>query len=282
MDVLVRNLTDCDYDSSCRILQGQFKLAVKLQNSASNAAIESIITRGFDSGQMKVCSDQTRPDGSTQETCVFTKPPALAADTTSFQLGELPALQLLNSDELNELLSGLMSQLTNLVLNSVTGVLGLSGNPDFGGDTFGESGDQTFIDLFLEDSPQLPEDTPGGGGAAATNPIAAALAAEIRYVELLDLIINEVESLEATLAADEAEFGSCFSLELPDELDASRNDAEQQLTGATAALATLTALAEAFAAAGDAIGQNNVLTDFWKRYQTLVTKSTTSPSRSTT
>src|SRR5690606_7170621 len=119
-----------------------------------------------------------------------------AADMTSFNLVEMPGLQLLNMDEFNEIASNLMNNLANQALQGLTGVLGLSGNPEYSSNVFGPEGNLSYVDALIQDNVTAYQ-------TGMPNPISESLKVEQQYYSIQSYILNEIKELEDKLADNE-------------------------------------------------------------------------------
>jgi hypothetical protein len=203
----------------------------------------------------KVCKTIKDPDGYSRQVCNIVSPPSLQPDATSFALGELPALGLLNIDEFNEVVSSFLSNLTNQALGSFGGVLGLSGNSEYSNNVYGEGGNQSYVDAMLSEDISNYQ-------TVLKNPIKEAITIEKKYASLQQKIVDEVTALEKRLGENAEEFPNCFELELTDELKAAKATSTQNLTISSTTLAILTVLDEQFELAKDAATKNAVLSTF--------------------
>ena len=220
MDALFANYTNCERDAGCTVLDKTDGLARRIAAAKANATLEANLSGGF--YPTKVCKNIETPGGGTEEKCYIANPLPLKADSTSFLLGELPALQLLQMDEFNEVVSNFMSNLTNQALRGAAGVLGLSGNSEYSQNIFGPEGNLSYADALGQDDISQYQ-------TLGANPIKEALDAEIVYASLQGEILFEIEKLEDRLVENEDEFPSCFDLPLSDELVEAKDNADNNL-----------------------------------------------------
>lgn len=253
MDALFLSYTDCKYDTSCGALRVQHDLARNIQNAQANAAQEINISRGFRPN--RVCENVENASGVDRLRCYITNPLSLAADATSFQLGELPALQLLNTDEFNEAVSGFMSNLTNQALGSITGILGLSGNPSYSANVFGPDGNLSYVDALASENIASYQ-------AINSTAIKESLAAEGKYIELQEEILDAIAELEEEIEEGEEDAPSCFDLELTEELEEAKELAEDNLRVSTTTLQILITLDDQYDNAEDGATKNAIMSTY--------------------
>lgn len=258
LTIIYDNSTNCANDDQCAALQARVERDRKVLAAQTNVAQAINNARGMKTPQ--TCKTVSKPDGSSKPECDYTQPQSLASDAVGFYLGQLPALQLLNMDELNEVIGGLMANLTNQALTSFTGVLGLGGNSSYSNNVFGENGNLSYADaLASEDITQYQSQN--------ANAIKEALAAETRYTELQKEILFEIAELEDRLAENEAEFPGCFDLELTDELAEAKQNATNNLNTSSTTLAVLKVLDEQYDNTDNA-GTRSAIMSAFLEYQT--------------
>lgn len=251
--VIYDNATNCANDDMCGALQARVERDRKVLAGQTNVAQAIDNARGMKTPQ--TCRTVSKPDGSSKQECNYTQPQNLLSDTIGFYLGQLPALQLLNMDELNEVIGGLMANLTNQALTSFTGVLGLGGNSSFSNNIFGDDGSLSYADaLAKEDITKYQSQN--------SNAIKEALTAETRYSELQREILDEIRELEDKLAENAEEFPSCFDFELTDELREAKQNATGNLNISSTTLAILKVLDSEYNSAADASAKNAVMSTF--------------------
>lgn len=203
----------------------------------------------------KICSTVAGPNGVPRPECLITSPLSLMNDIISFNLAEIPGLQMLNMDEFNEISSNLMSNLTNQALQGLTGVLGLSGNPNYSQNIFGADGSLSYADAIARDS--VTQYQVGG-----TSPVKAQLAIEQQYAGLQTGILSEISNLESKLDSNFNEFPTCFDLELTNELKKIKEDAVINFNIASTTITILTVLDQQYDGSTDANVRNSVVTTF--------------------
>lgn len=205
---MVRKIATCN-TAICGQYAGRKNLALRQLQAIENETF--ILDQSGGMLPTRVCQDTEGSNGSSSD-CKIVNPLFLAKDSVSFQLTELPGLQLLNMDEFNEVASNLMSNLTNQALTGLTGVLGLTGNSSYGSNNvFGTDGNLSYADALIEDD--ISNYQSGG-----KNPTTDSLNAERRYFSLLTNIANEIKDVDNRLVANEAEFSGCFDMELTNDL----------------------------------------------------------------
>ena len=197
----------------------------------------------------RVCSVVNDPDGRPRQLCKLVNPLYLAEETVTQQLVDMPAEQLLQIDEFNEVVSNLMSNLTNQALQGLTGVLGLSGNADYSSNIFGPSGNLSYVDALVQDDIQSYQSVQG-------NVIKETLAVEQTYAAMQNFILSEIGDIE-----DEIEENNC-SISLNDELEQAKNTAASNLATASTSIAILSTLDTEYDAAADASIRGSVMSTF--------------------
>jgi len=204
LEKMFRKNAGCN-DLNCASYKGQTALAERQAQAVANDLKVFDYTRGME--PTRVCKTINDPDGYPRRICEIVNPPSLLPDSTSFVLGELPALQLLNMDELNEVVSNFMSNLTNQAITGFSGVLGLSGDPNYGQNVFGPDGNLSYADALASDDISQYQ-------KLGENPIKRALETQIEYELLLKQVLDTIQAVEDKLAANTEEFPNCFDMEL--------------------------------------------------------------------
>lgn len=254
---LLSDIVGCR-DRVCSTFKGTIEAYTRAQNAVENERLTSLISGGMKVN--RVCGTTNNADGSTSETCKIVNPLYLASQAVSKQLVDVPADQLGQIDEFNEIVSSFMSQLTNeavtgisSLLNGVdfTGVLGLSGNADYTNLLFGADGTLSYVDSLINDD--ISQYQSGG-----TNPIELSLATEQKYLALQTKIFNEVDALAKKTDANKAKYPGCYDLELTSDLAKAKTDAEKGIAIATTSVAILDTLNGQYKNAADASTKNAV------------------------
>lgn len=234
-DQILGNFIECR-DEMCAYYTTQKELA---QRNAKALEIERDlvnISKGLDLKTQRLCREVTTSTGTTTE-CGLINPPSFAMDAASFQINQVPSLQLLQIDEVSEVVSNLMSSLTTQALTGLTGVLGLSGNS-----AFGPSGDLSYART-------LAQDDIGANIMGTSSPIKAALKAGIDYANMQSQVIDDITDLETSHAAKLSSYGSCFNIPLNPELATAKATATIELQNASSTNAFLASLDAAYTAA---------------------------------
>jgi hypothetical protein len=253
LDRMFFGIMSCS-DANCAGFKAEYKLAVKQLNAFANEKQVLDYSRGMKT--QKVCQTVSgSANTATSTECGLVTPAYLAADTTSFQLAQLPGLQLLQMDEFNEIVSNLMSNLTNQALTGLTGVLGLSGNPTYSSNVFGEGGNLSYVDALIADDITSYQTVTG-------NPIKEALDVEKEYQVMLKEIAAELKIIEDKLAADTAQFSGCFDLTLTNELKDAKANNVTGLAIASTSIAILTTLDTEYASSTNASAKGAVMSAF--------------------
>lgn len=230
---------NCTGNSLCAGYKGQNALARKQAEAVAVERQKLNISGGMKS--QEVCKTINDPDGYPRRKCEIVNPLYLAKDSTSFQLTQVPSLQLLQMDEFNEIVSDLMSNLTNQALTGLNGILGLTSNPNYSSSVFGPNGNLSYLDALAQDDITKYQ-------AVGVSPIKEALTAEQRYFTLQQQILSEIAGLEAKLAAIQ----NCSNLTLTDELQTAKTDATVNLNVSSTTLALLVVLDQQYDNAKDA------------------------------
>lgn len=184
----------------------------------------------------KVCQEIETATGFPKQRCQITKPGALIRDTLSYFVGELPAQQLLNVDELNEVFSGLATGLTNQVLQGALGLLGLN-QPGGGGNGM------SYLDALAGD--KLPV-----GQSISQNVIDEAVEGQRGYAGIYEDVLDTIDAFETAIASSTSEYPECFDIvALPDELEEDKEVAENNVRISDLVLENLLELQAEFKAA---------------------------------
>lgn len=157
----------------------------------------------------KVCTGS----GSSKR-CVRTTPGSLIKSQAEFAL-QIPALSLINADEMNEVIGALFGNLAGAAITGVNGLLGLGGNTTYSNNSFGSSGNLSYLDAVAQESFNNSKRNQAGD-----NKIEQALITETRVLELELAIITEIEEVITlfTETRNPFESDSCWNLEIPIEL----------------------------------------------------------------
>lgn len=249
-DKILGDFLECR-DELCAYYATQKELALRTANAVENERQLLNLTRGMKA--QRVCRGEGGSSSST--VCELVNPPYLAADAASFQLVELPGLQMLQTDEFNEVLSNLMSNLTNQALTGLTGILGLTGNPTYSANVFGDNGNLSYVDALVADDISRYQ-------TATVNPIKTALEAAVEYKTMLDKILADIKDLEDKLAADTAEFRPCFDLTLTTDLTGAKATASSSLAIASTSIAILSTLDLQHASSTSASARGAIMSTF--------------------
>ncbi|MEY2665389.1 MAG: hypothetical protein RLZZ480_494 [Candidatus Parcubacteria bacterium] len=120
-----------------QLLTARTNMRVKLANEKGEVLYEANLGQGFLSG--KVCQMIEGKNGKTED-CKITKPGKALQDALSFNL-DSGRQSLVQADEINELITALLSQLANQAIIGTAGLLGLTPNtgytsPGFSGGSY--------------------------------------------------------------------------------------------------------------------------------------------------
>lgn len=253
LDKLLGDFLECR-DELCSYFAGMKELADRNAIAIANERDAINNARGFK--PQRICDEVEDADGRVRRRCDIVNPPSLAADAAAFNLIELPGLSLLNIDEFDEVISNLMSNLTNQAIGGLTGVLGLSGNPNYSQNVFGDNGDLSYAEALARD------DLSKYQSGTARNPIEEARKAEQDYYNLQSDILAIIAELEARLENNTEEFNGCFDMELPQDLVKTKEESTLNLNVSSTTLAILTNLNQQYASSTDTFIKNSVLSTF--------------------
>lgn len=240
-------------DEACSVYAGQDEIKKRISKALELEQELVRDSRGFK--PQRVCTDVTNASGVTKNKCQIVNPPSLAADMVSFNLVEMPGLQMLNMDEFNEIASNLMNNLANQALQGLTGVLGLSGNPTFSSNVFGSEGNLSYVDALVKDDVTAYQTT-------TTNPVTDSIKTEQSYLALQVGILSEIGKLEAKLDANHQQFPNCFDLELTAELKQIKEESTTNANIASSTLSILEVLDQQYTTTTDAATRNAILTTY--------------------
>ena len=256
---MFKGTVNCDGNAICVNYKADKHLALTQANAIANENRALDYSKGMK--PQRVCKVINDPDGKPRQLCEIVKPLSVDADTVSFQLGQVPSLQLLQMDEFNEIVSGFMTRLTNEAVTGIsslasgvdfTGVLGLSGNPDYTNLLFGADGGLAYIDSLIQDDVSEYQ-------SFGTSPIEQALTVEQKNLALQTFIADEVGALETKTISNQETYGSCYDLPLTPELKETLDNAKVGKQIASTAITILTTLNEQYTNATDASARNSAM-----------------------
>ena len=256
---IFKGTVSCDGNDICVGYKADNHLALKQANAIANENRALDYSRGMKPQRVrKVIND---PDGKPRQLCEIVSPLYLAADNASFQINQVPSLQLLQIDEFNEIVSGFMTQLTSEAVTGIsslangvdfTGVLGLSGNPDFTNLLFGSDGGLSYVDGLIKDDVSSYQDV-------GINPIQQSLTIEQTNLSMQNFIFNEVNNLNTKTISNQETYGSCYNLPLTAELTSALESAKVNMNIASTSVAILSTLNNQYTNAPDASAKNSVI-----------------------
>lgn len=264
LEQMFRGTVACDGVSVCAGYKAEHHLALRQANAVTNEKQTLDYSRGM--LPQKVCREVDDGNGVPRQVCEIVNPLFLAADNLSFQLTEVPSLQLLGMDEFSEIVSDFMTSLTNEAVTGIsslasgvdfTGVLGLSGNPGYTNLLFGSDGGLSYVDSLINDQP--PSNTGND-----SNPIYDSLVSELQNLSMQTYIFNEVSALKNKTEENKILFGTCYDLELTAELTKALNDATSNIQVSSTSVAILTTLNEQYTNAQNASIANSVMSVYIK------------------
>jgi len=192
-----------------------------------------------------------------REVCTITTPGALIKDQGSKALGSgIDAL--LNADEMNEVIGALFGNLAKEAITGVNGMLGLGGNSSYSVNSFGISGNMSYLDAVRQESAQQRPNQVGG------NRIQQALITETKVLELELEIIEEVDAITTLFeeTREPYENNSCWNLALPEELGDTLDELLVTVPSTVSTVVTLQDLAAKYASTTSASGQLGLLQQF--------------------
>lgn len=245
-------------DELCQAFKAQREMYTRASQAVANELEAVRYANGFI--PQRVCSDTNDTTGQTRQSCKIVSPPSLASDIASFGLVQLPGLSLLNVDEFDEVVSNTMSNLTNQVMQGQNGALGLSGNPDYSQNTFGEGGNLSYADALASES--LSQYQTGDGADGSGNPIAKKLKVEQQFQSLMQEISDTIKSLEDKNQANQDKFSKCYDVDMPNKLVNTKKDADKNLENSAAIIEVLSNLNQRYQSASDGASRNSVLRAF--------------------
>ncbi len=254
---MARRISTCS-TPVCAQYEAKRELALRQLQAVENE--RDLLDRTKGMLAQKVCNTATDALGISRTDCNIVSPPSLSSDALTFNLVDLPGLQLLNMDEFNESVSNLMANLTNQALTSVTGALGLTGNPTYSNNVFGSSGTLSYVDA-------LQQDNVSDYQSFDASPIDDSLTAEQTFFQIQQEIISEVNRVEAENNDHVQEFGSCYDLSLTSELEDARSSAQDDLDISATTIAVLSTLKEQYDAATDSATKVSLL-GLYQQYNT--------------
>jgi hypothetical protein len=226
------------------------------------AANQANATREADWGDgylpKKNCETINSATGFSIKNCTNTTMGSVLRDTVSYMVGQLPAERLLNVDEVNEVIGGLAQNLLNQTLQGSFGLLGLGSNSKYSQNTFG-SGSQSYADALRNDQSTSNIQVSG-------SELSAALTANNEFLEQQKDILEKIGDLEDRLAEGKDQYPSCFDLELSDDLQTDRDNAETNLTIIVKVIDVLQQMLK-LAGAGAPVDQQNAVYQQYAKLQ---------------
>jgi hypothetical protein len=195
------------------------------------------------------------PVGTTGEKkCTITTPGSIIQDQVSFKLN-IPALRLIQADEMNEVVGALFGDLANQAVSGVNGLLGLGGS-SMSANSFGASGELSYLDAIKEERANA-----AGPTSATGNKIEQALRVETQVLELQLAIVTELEDITSEFLEVEEEYEdeSCWDLEFPETLEEELDDLSEQVPKTVSSVITLDSMLRAYKKDTSTAGQLNIL-----------------------
>ncbi|MEL6805280.1 MAG: hypothetical protein AAFO91_16030, partial [Bacteroidota bacterium] len=258
---IFQTVRDCSNDVNCAALEVTGEFLRRSRNVTVNQDRAFTASQGYK--PIRVCRTITLPDGTTDEDCPIVTPPSVISASVDYAVAELPAQQLLQTDELDENVSSLTANLTNFSLSSPGGLLGLGGNDEFANNTFGPNGDVTYIT-------QISNGTVSSPSIGAITPMDQALDAELEYEALQESVLNVILDFETRLANGRVQYEeydgeplNCFDLTLTGNLVTLKNNTIENIEISSTTQAILRVLIEDHNNAADLEGQNEIIAQFY-------------------
>lgn len=178
----------------------------------SQATTKAIYNNGFK--DLESCTGT----GPTRH-CTVTTPGSLIQGQANFAL-QIPALDLLNANEFNEIVGSLFSNLATQAFDGVNGLLGLGGNSTYTDNSYGSSGTGSYLDSIGQESTNLSQSTTPGG-----NQIQQALVTETNVLQSELAIVSAVDDVTTTYNDAKKPYASssCWTLAVPTQLTSTQN-----------------------------------------------------------
>jgi hypothetical protein len=197
-------------------------------------------------------------DDSGEEKCTITTPGSIIKDQASFAL-EIPALSLINADEMNEVLGALFSNLAQQAITGINGLLGLGGNDSYADNSYGADGTSSYLDAMAEESANMGSTTDAGG-----NKIEQALKTESRVLELELDITNAIDDLVAEFNDAQGPYAgdSCWDLDVPSSITDKLQEMVDSMPDTVTAVLALEDLAKRYDEATTTQEQLDILQEF--------------------
>lgn len=206
------------------------ELNTKIANKQANE--KALLSYGNGILSMKVCDTTKDANGNTRKDCHVTTPGKVIESALSFEVGEKGSKTLLQADEFNEIVSALLTQLSTQALSGANGLLGLGGNSRYSDNTFGDNGNQSYIEALAADDITKRQQL-------ISNPIEDAIDAEKDYADLQNQILDQIAAVETEINDGKEKYPECFDLELSDTLQNIKDDATENLSISADTLSTL-------------------------------------------
>lgn len=171
-------------------LEAEAKLDIRLKNAAGQELEIASWSDGFLS--KRVCEAiEGKPSGKGAN-CKITTPGKVISEALTFQLST-GQRTLIEADEINEIIGALISQLTLQAMKGINGLLGLGGNSAYADNSFGSTGNSSYIDAA-----QAEVDTQFIDTAAIRGQMDRALLTEQNFLSLIDSTISRASAVLAS------------------------------------------------------------------------------------
>lgn len=214
-------------------LEAEAEMYARIVDEEGNTIKELDWGSGFLS--FKVCGD-TQSAGGGQEDCTITTPGKVIEDALTVNL-QSGTQALIEADEINEIIGALFAQLAQVAITGVNGLLGLDGGSGFSDNSYGDTGDNSYLDALAA------EDTISGG---LGNPFVDAINLEGENVTLQKEIVAIINGVEGRLGSAIQAEGACIGITMPSALIDTRTQAVVLINNSATTVETLLALNETF------------------------------------
>jgi len=205
----------------------------------------------------KVCSTVGSGD-SAKEQCYTSTPASIIRDQAAFSL-QIPALRLIQADEMNEVMSSLFGNLANQAITGINGLLGLGGNGSLVANIFGADGASSYLDAIRQESSNTQQGSSGTGGR-----IEQALRTQTRALDLqLDIVsaIDEVSKVFQKAHEPHAN-NSCWNLVFPRSLEEKLAELLKEVPQTIETIIALEELSKQYKAANSPTAELEILKEF--------------------
>lgn len=178
-------------------LEAEARMNVALRNAAGQEVELLNFNQGFLS--RRICEGINGQPSQEGQNCRITTPGQVIADRLNHALGAGQDA-LIEADEINELIGALLSQLANMALQGINGLLGLGGNSNYTDPTIA-GGEGSYLDAMVKQADQM-----GINGSTICNLIDKQGLVESEFLQMSEYIIasSTVPSADADIEDIEA------------------------------------------------------------------------------